>query len=91
LLAAQTVPLAEHDLGHQRSPEKIAAEDERVEQIVRAMDALPQRQGQVLYLFSIERLSQQEIAEVLGISAEATKASLSLARRALRQRLESME
>ncbi len=54
------------------------------------MDALPPRQRQVLYLFSIERLTLAETAEVLEISAEATKASLCLARQALRRRLKEL-
>ena len=91
LPAGRTEPLTDHDPTHERLPDRIAAEAEQVQQIIRAMDALPPRQRQVLFLFSIEGLSQAEIADVLGISPEAIKASLSLARRALRRRLEDLE
>jgi len=91
LPAAPTTARVAHDPPHLRSPERIAGEQEAIERIIRAMDALPERQRQVLFLFSVEGLSQTEIAEVLGISPEATKASLSLARRAMRRRLEMLE
>jgi RNA polymerase sigma-70 factor (ECF subfamily) len=89
--AARTAPLTDHEATHLRSPERIASEEERVEQTIRAMDALPPRQRQVLFLFSIEGLSQAQIGEALEISPEAVKASLSLARRTLRRWLERLE
>ena len=89
--AARATPLNDHGPKHLRSPERIVAEREQVEQTIQAMDALPARQRQVLFLSSIEGLSQAEIAEVLEISPEATKASLSLARRAMRRQLEILE
>ena len=89
--AAPTTLRDGHEPTHVRSPERIVSEREEIERIIRAMDALPARQRQVLFLFSVEGLSQTEIAEVLGISPEAAKASLSLARRAMRRRLEMLE
>ena len=51
------------------------------------MDSLPARQRQVLYLSAIEELTHADIARVLGISADAVKANLSLARKAMRRSL----
>lgn len=91
LPAAQTVPLTDGDPIHTRSPDRIASEQEQVERIIHGVDALPPRQRGVLFLFSIEGLSQGEVARVLGITPEAVKASLSLARKALRRRLQRLQ
>ena len=69
------------------TPEIAASETENVRLALAAMDQLPQRQRQVLYLISCEGLSQSEVSEVLGIDLTAVKASLSLARKELRRRL----
>lgn len=52
-----------------------------------AMDELPPRQRQVLYLVACEAMSHAEAADVLGISVAAVTANLSLARKEMRQRL----
>ena len=54
------------------------------------MDELPPRQRQVLYLITCEQLSQDEVADVLGISKAAVKSNLSLARKAMRERLREL-
>ena len=51
-----------------------------------ALDELPPRQRQVMHLVTIEQLSHDDAATVLGISATALKANLSAARRQMRQR-----
>jgi RNA polymerase sigma-70 factor (ECF subfamily) len=65
-------------------------EDDREEfaQILRALDALPDRQRQVLYLSACEGLAVEHVAEVLQIAAGAVRSSLSLARQRLRAELE---
>jgi RNA polymerase sigma-70 factor (ECF subfamily) len=70
-------------------PTAIATYDERenVRLALAAMDALPPRQRQVLYLATCEELSHADIADVLGIEAEAVKSNLSLARKQMRLRL----
>jgi len=60
---------------------------EEVDRVLREMDGLPPRQRQVLHLHAFEGLSISEIAEVLGVTANAVKASLSLARKTLRHAL----
>ena len=60
---------------------------ETVDAVVAALDELPARQRQVMHLVTIEQLSHDDAAAVLEISVEALKASLSLARRTMRERL----
>ena len=60
---------------------------ESVERALAALDALPTRQRQAIHLITIEQLSHQEAAAVLGVTADALKASLSLARRQMRETL----
>ena len=51
------------------------------------MDTLPARQREVLYLATCEELSLMEVADVLEITPAAAKASLSLARKRMREQL----
>jgi RNA polymerase sigma factor (sigma-70 family) len=60
---------------------------ENVKLALTAMDQLPARQRQVLYLTTCEGLSLAETAEVLAIAVPAVKANLSLARKEMRRRL----
>jgi RNA polymerase sigma-70 factor (ECF subfamily) len=60
---------------------------ECVQRALAVLDTLPARQREVLHLITIEQLSQQHAAEVLGVSVEAVKASLSLARQQMREKL----
>jgi RNA polymerase sigma-70 factor (ECF subfamily) len=71
-----------------RTPAAVRTEQrEHVALALTAMDELPPRQRQVLYLATCEGLTLAEVAEVLGISAANVKANLSLARREMRRRL----
>jgi RNA polymerase sigma-70 factor, ECF subfamily len=72
------------------TPEIVAHEKENVRLALAAMDQLPQRQRQVLYLISCEGLSQIEVGAVLGIDLSAVKASLSRARKEMRRRLSDL-
>jgi RNA polymerase sigma-70 factor (ECF subfamily) len=72
------------------TPVSVANEKEDVMRALAAMDQLPQRQRQVLYLISCEGFSQSEVSEVLGIGLPAVKASLSLARKQMRLRLKDV-
>jgi RNA polymerase sigma-70 factor (ECF subfamily) len=66
--------------------EQAAAHDE-VRLVLEAMNALPPRQREVLHLAACEQMSLAEIADVLGISADAAKANLCAARKQMRDRL----
>ena len=63
---------------------------EDVQRTLDAMDKLPPRQREVLYLHACEGLCLAEIADVLDISSDAVKASLSLARKRMRRQLEDL-
>jgi RNA polymerase sigma-70 factor (ECF subfamily) len=65
-------------------PEVQAIQRESAGRALEALDGLPQRQRQVLYLRACEDLSVSEIAAVLELSPSAVKASLSLARKRMR-------
>jgi len=55
-----------------------------------ALDGLPERQRQVMHLITVEQLSHNQAAAVLEISVDAVKASLSLGRRAMREKLKDI-
>lgn len=73
-----------------RLPSEVIDERESVRLALAAMDKLPPRQRQVLYLASCEQLSHDEVAHVLGISGAAVKSNLSLARKEMRLRLKDV-
>jgi RNA polymerase sigma-70 factor (ECF subfamily) len=67
-----------------------AARREDLERAYQAIDTLPPRQREVIYLHACESLSVAEVAEVLGISINAAKANLSICRKRLRQMLKDV-
>ena len=69
-------------------PDRTVLEREELARALRALNELPSRQREVLYLSACEGLSIPQIANVLNINAGATKASLSNARQRIRQQLE---
>ena len=69
------------------SPHEQALRREEVARALAALDSLPPRQREVLYLHACESLSIAQIADVLEISHEAVKSSLCLARKRMRRRL----
>jgi RNA polymerase sigma-70 factor (ECF subfamily) len=71
-------------------PGEASDDRESVRLALAAMDELPPRQRQVLYLVTCEELSHDEVGEVLGISVAAVKSNLSLARREMRRRLKDV-
>lgn len=50
-----------------------AAESDRFAQLQRAIDHLPEKLREVVILFSLEQRSQNEVAELLGITAKAVE------------------
>ena len=55
------------------------------EQALAALNALPPRQREVLYLNACEELTATEIAAILEITIDSVKANLSLARQRMRE------
>ncbi len=73
-----------------QQPLRLASEQESLQRALAALDALPERQREVLYLRACECLSIAEIAEVLDSNANAVKVNLSLAHKQMRQQLQSL-
>lgn len=71
-----------------RQPDRLASGREELARAFQAMAELPARQREVVYLSACEGLSSTEIAEILGISRESAKASLSLGRKRIRELLD---
>ena len=84
---ARAGPLADTEPARAPPPERLVAGQEELSRALEALAALPPRQREVLYLSACEGLTTGEVAEVLGISADAAKANLSLARKKMRQQL----
>lgn len=65
-------------------------QQESVAAALAALDELPDRQRQVMHLITVEQLDQRQTAEILGITPSAVKASLSMARKHLREQLKDL-
>ena len=76
--------------GSRALPDREAGDREDVRRAMEALDSLPPRQREVLYLHAVEGLSLAEIAEVLDIKPDAVKANLSLARKRMRRQLKDI-
>jgi len=73
--------------GRAISPPEAASAGELREQIRMEIDNLPDAQRQSLVLFSLNGLPQREVANILGISVEAVKWNVFMARKALKDKL----
>jgi RNA polymerase sigma-70 factor (ECF subfamily) len=80
-------PLPELACARWPNPEQALAHREELVQALHALDSLPARQREVLYLCACEGLKAAEIARVLDVSRDAVKANLSLARKKMRESL----
>jgi RNA polymerase sigma-70 factor, ECF subfamily len=69
------------------SPLRLAAGYEELNKAMAAMQLLPPKQREALYLSACEGMTPAEVAQVLGISRESAKANLSLARKRMRELL----
>ncbi len=87
LPAARPEPLGEDVPSSCRPPGSDVADREELGRALAALDALPPRQREVLYLSACDGLTRAEIAEVLGVSPDAVKANLCLARQRLRRQM----
>lgn len=87
--ASRTQRLEDSRTGPMHSPEKIVGEREELDQALTALERLPPRQRDVLYLCAVEDLSLSEAAEILAISRDAAKVSLCLARKRMRTLIET--
>ena len=87
---ARAGPLPPDQAGPDPGPDRRASDRDDLRRALEAMDALPPRQREVLYLNACEGLSANEIANVLAVSPESVKANLCLARKKLREQLRDL-
>lgn len=59
------------------------------EQVIIALRELPDEQRLTLYLVDVERLSHEEVAEIMNVAVGTVKSRTSRARETLRERLEA--
>jgi RNA polymerase sigma factor (sigma-70 family) len=90
LPVAQAGPLPIDFASNTPAPERSVEDQDDLRRALEALDMLPDRQREALYLSACEGLSAAEVSAVLGISPEAVKASLSLARKKLREELKEL-
>lgn len=74
-----------------RDPYERAAQKDRVEQVRRIVNALPEKQRSCLQLRDFEGKSYKEIARVLGITEEQVKVNIFRARQAVKQKFNEIE
>jgi RNA polymerase sigma-70 factor (ECF subfamily) len=72
-------------------PEAAASQRDEVRQALAALDSLPPRQREVLYLLACQQMTIAEIAETLDMTCGAVKSNLSLARKRLREQFAAAE
>jgi RNA polymerase sigma-70 factor, ECF subfamily len=82
---ARAEPLPDSVLGADLSAESIVSGHEDLRRALDALSGLPPRQREALYLSACESMSANEIAQVTGVTREAVKANLSLARKKMRE------
>ena len=90
LPVAKARPLPEDYARPAATAEQRVDDQDDLRRALEAMEALPPRQRDVLYLSACEGLSAAEIVAVLGISKDAVKVSLCLARKKLREKLKDL-
>jgi RNA polymerase sigma-70 factor (ECF subfamily) len=66
-------------------PDKRAEDNSALDFVRKAIEQLPERQKEALYLSTYDELSHKEIASVMAISPKAVESLLSRARQTLRQ------
>lgn len=79
----------EPDSGH--DPYERMMQKDRVEQVRRIVDSLPEKQRSCMQLRDFEGKSYKEIAQVLGITEEQVKVNIFRARQAVKQKFNEIE
>ena len=78
-----------HELaGWTQGPSELTSQREELAQCLAAMLELPGRQREVLHLHVVEQMTIDEIASTLELTRNNVKASLSLARKRMRERMQ---
>ena len=74
-----------------RNPCETAAQRDRVEQVRRIIDSLPEKQKSCMQLRDFEGKSYKEIAKVLGITEEQVKVNIFRARQAVKLKFNEID
>lgn len=89
----QTRPIEEsyHVLHDALSPHETTEIDESMQKIAEMIQALPEKQKQVIHLRDVEGYSYQEICEILELDMNQVKVNLFRARNAVREKLAKID
>ena len=68
-------------------PDDIEEKDEKIEQLHKAIAALPKRQNMVFTMFFYEKMPQKEIAEVMGVALPAVEQLIFRAKNNIRKKM----
>ena len=74
----------------EKSPDELFEEKERYQKVNIALDGLPEKLREVVYLFYIKEHTQEEVAEYLGLRTSTVNNRLFSARKILKRRLFDM-
>jgi len=92
-LQAQTVPLAEEPVAMPSTPETVWTNAQDLldnfsdEQVIKALQGLPEEQRLTLFLVDVEQMSQDEVAQITDVAVGTVKSRTSRARTALKHSL----
>ena len=73
------------------SPYEKAVQKDRIEQVRRIINGLPEKQRSCVQLRDFEGKSYREIAQVLGITEEQVKVNIFRARQTVKQKYDEIE
>ena len=73
------------------NPLEQTLQNDRIEQVRRLINELPEKQRSCIQLREFEGKSYKEVAEVLGISEEQVKVNIFRARQTIKQRFEKLD
>ena len=73
------------------NPLEQTLQNDRIEQVRRLINELPEKQRSCIQLRDFEGKSYKEVAEVLGISEEQVKVNIFSARQTIKQRFEKLD
>ncbi len=79
------------DTSHSANPEEHAVQQDRVQQVRRLMEQLPEKQRSCMQLRDIEGKSYRDIAAILDMTEQQVKVNIFRARQTVKQRFEALD
>lgn len=73
------------------NPEEMAVQRDRVEQVKRLLDQLPEKQRTCMQLRDMEGKAYKEIAQVMGITEQQVKVNIFRARQTIKEKFQQLE